>query len=440
MNTIVSEIFASGWRYAAARFRMYQLKGFRILATLAISALSSFSTLAMAGQWQAHQENGYDVSFDMTQTGMTLTGSASYTSMSGATGIGNVINGSINNNDLVFSVVWPDTATGRYTGHIDPDGMVRHGYTQDLGHPSSTSTWKSTTPVNLSGGKFTGTFPPTRRGGGPTFIYMVNADGRLLWARHDGAERGDGLATPGAWVGPRPVGRGWDGMKTVFGGGGNSIYFIDGDGLLKWHQHNGFNTGAGLEVPSAWSARKDVGRGWGGMKHVFAGGNGVIYTIADDGILRWYKHNGFLSGAGLDTPGAWQGPKDVGRGWAGLKHVFSGGNGIIYTIADDGILRWYKHNGFLTGAGLDTPGAWEGPKDVGRGWGDMKHVFPGGKDGIIYTIANDGILRWYKHNGFRTGAGLKSPGAWTGPKDVGRGWGDATHVFALMPSDPPPVR
>ena len=100
----------------------------------------------------------------------------------------------------------------------------------------------------------------------------------------------------------------------------------------------------------------------------------------------------------------------MGRGWEGLKHVFSSGeDGIIYTIAEDGILRWLKHNGFRIGAGLETPGAWEGPKDVGRGWEGLKHVFSGdaGEDGVIYTIGKDGILRWLKHNGFRSGAGLE---------------------------------
>jgi hypothetical protein len=282
-------------------------------------------------------------------------------------------------------------------------------------------------------------FPPSGLGGLPVFIYFVNPDGRLMWARHNGAENGDGLATPGAWVGPRPVGRGWSEAEAVFSGGGNSIYLIGSNGLLRWFRHNGFNTGAGLEDPSAWLGGNDVGRGWHGLQHVFPGGNGIIYTIADDGILRWYKHNGLFTGVGLETPGAWEGPKDVGRGWGGLQHVFSGGNGIIYTISDDGILRWLRHNGFRTGAGLTTPGAWSGPKDVGRGWGNLKHVFSPGRDGIIYTIADDGILRWYKHNGFQTGAGLATPGAWTGPKDVGRGWGEALKVFALMPSDPPPI-
>ena len=105
---------------------------------------------------------------------------------------------------------------------------------------------------------------------------------------------------------------------------------------------------------------------------------------------------------------------------------------FIYVVKADGRLVWLRHNGAKFGDGLETPGAWDGPKDVGRGWGDLHHVFPGG-NGIIYTIADDGILRWLKHNGFRTGAGLEDPTAWEGPKDVGRGWGDATHVFALMP-------
>jgi hypothetical protein len=175
------------------------------------------------------------------------------------------------------------------------------------------------------------------------------------------------------------------------------------------------------------------------VEAVFGGGGNTIYFIGSNGLLKWSQHNGFNTGAGLEDPSAWSGPKDVGRGWQGLQHVFSGGNGIIYTIADDGILRWYKHNGFRTGAGLETPGAWEGPKDVGRGWGEVLQVFSGG-DGIIYTISDDGILRWLKHNGFRTGAGLATPGAWEGPKDVGRGWGEVLQVFALMPSDPPPVR
>jgi hypothetical protein len=87
---------------------------------------------------------------------------------------------------------------------------------------------------------------------------------------------------------------------------------------------------------------------------------------------------------------------------------------------------------------LDVPGSWEGPKDVGRGW-DVKHVFSK-CDGIIYAIGTDGILKWFRHNGFKTGAGLDVPGSWEGPKDVGRGWQDFISVFSLIPSTPVPPR
>jgi hypothetical protein len=70
--------------------------------------------------------------------------------------------------------------------------------------------------------------------------------------------------------------------------------------------------------------------------------------------------------------GAWEGAKAVGIGWGDFKQVFSGGNGVIYAIAADGTLNWYRHNGYATGAGLETPGAWEGAKNVGHGWGDFK--------------------------------------------------------------------
>jgi hypothetical protein len=79
---------------------------------------------------------------------------------------------------------------------------------------------------------------------------------------------------------------------------------FDGNGRLKWFRHNGSNRGAGLEDPSAWSGPKDAGWGWAALQHVFPGGNGVINTIADDGDLRWRRHNAVETGAGLDSPGA----------------------------------------------------------------------------------------------------------------------------------------
>jgi hypothetical protein len=65
---------------------------------------------------------------------------------------------------------------------------------------------------------------------------------------------------------------------------------------------------------------------------------------------------------------------------------------------------------------------------------------PAPNPAFIYVIANDGILKWFRHNGFKTGAGLDVPGSWEGPKDVGRGWQNFISVFSLIPSTPVPPR
>jgi hypothetical protein len=119
--------------------------------------------------------------------------------------------------------------------------------------------------------------------------------------------------------------------------------------------------------------------------------------------------------------------------------VFSAGSGIIYAITRDGKLRWYRHNGYLTGTGLETPGAWEGPKEVGRGWNGFRQIVPAGA-GVILVIENDGKLRWYRHNGYLSGAGLEAPGAWEGPKEVGTSWHGFKKVVALIPASSSPVR
>lgn len=161
-----------------------------------------------------------------------------------------------------------------------------------------------------------------------------------------------------------------------------------------------------------------------------------IYAIDSNGTLKWYRHNGSRTGVGVKTPGAWEGPRDIGTGWQNFKKVFSASGGI-YAIANNGTLKWYRHNGFNAGDGLETPGVWEGPSDVGTEWQNFKYVF--GAVDVIYAIASDGTLKWYKHNGFKTGAGLETPGAWEGPRDVGTGWQNFLGVFARTPapSEPP---
>jgi hypothetical protein len=243
----------------------------------------------------------------------------------------------------------------------------------------------------------------------------------LLWYRHSGYA--DGTVS---WDGGRKVGNGWR-FDEVFPGPHGAIYAIEGDADLLWYDHLGIATGA-----RRWVGPRQVGNGW----HVrmvnpspqhFLGvfcdtGNqersigellrphpSIIYAVRADGTLLWYRHDGVMDG----TP-SWASNSGsvLGQGWVATnQRVFSGCNGIIYLIGDDGTLRWYKHNGYLEGT-FD----WEGPIDVGSGWDGFLDVFSIG-GGIIYAIDPDGTLWWYKHNGYQNGAA-----DWGERKRVGNGW------------------
>jgi Tachylectin len=249
--------------------------------------------------------------------------------------------------------------------------------------------------------------PPERS----AYIYAVANDptGTLNWFRHDGASSGTF-----AWQGPRTVNEAWSDFKQVFGGGEGVIYTLNKRGTLTLYQHPGFKTGVGRGDTGDWPPPKQLATGWTDVVHAFSTGEGVFYTITTDGTLNWYRYvNGTLAG-----------PNKVGRGWTDVRGVFSIGGGVIYVIRNDGKLEWLRHNGYLTGEGVEKSGTWIGPKEVGSGWSIYQHVFSSG-DGIIYGVAADGKLMWYRHRGFKDGTM-----SWEGPRQVGTGWLNLVDVFA----------
>ena len=54
-------------------------------------------------------------------------------------------------------------------------------------------------------------------------------------------------------------------------------------------------------------------------------GSGVIYAVAPNDDLNWYRHDGRGDGSFRWTDDA---ARKVGNGW-NVKHVFSGGDGVI---------------------------------------------------------------------------------------------------------------
>ena len=83
---------------------------------------------------------------------------------------------------------------------------------------------------------------------------------------------------------------------------------------------------------------------------IFSGGNGVIYGVQNDGTLYWYRHKGWLKGENnwVSLNG-----KKIGDGWI-FDQIFSGSDGLIYGVHNDGTLHWYRHKGWLSGAALPT--------------------------------------------------------------------------------------
>lgn len=267
---------------------------------------------------------------------------------------------------------------------------------------------------------FIGTFPvgpvPT-----PLTLYTVAADGELVWLAHRAARVGDAAA----WMGPRTCGSGWAQFRQVVPAGGSALFAVAQDGVLKWYRHDGFNDGSFV-----WQGPQDVGSGWERFSHAFAGGDGVLYGIEPDGTLRWYRHGTFLEGGA----GAWSGGHAVGSGWTQFARVFCAGQGVIYGVLPDGTLRWYRHLGFADGAL-----GWQGHTDVGRGWADFAQICSPG-EGVVLALTQDGRLLRYEHRGWLEGGLVET---WLGPQEVASGIRNANVMFALMPASAsavPPVR
>ncbi len=144
---------------------------------------------------------------------------------------------------------------------------------------------------------------------------------------------------------------------------------------------------------------------------------GIIYAIAQNNDLLWFRHDGRSDGSftWLDDNA-----RKVGVGWD-MKHVFYGGDGIIYAIDQNNDLLWFRHDGRSDGSFT-----WfdDNARKVGVGW-DMKHVFYGG-DSAIYAINQNNDLLWFRHDGRNDGSFR-----WfdNNARKVGVGW-DMKHVFS----------
>ena len=127
--------------------------------------------------------------------------------------------------------------------------------------------------------------------------------------------------------------------------------------------------------------------GWDGFKFLFSGGNGIIYAVDQQGQLLFYRDNTQDGTGDVNTPSV------IGLGgWDGFKFLFSGGNGIIYAVDQQGQLLFYRDNT------QDGTGDVNTPSVIGLGgWDGFKFLFSGG-NGIIYAVDQQGQLLFYRDN------------------------------------------
>lgn len=205
------------------------------------------------------------------------------------------------------------------------------------------------------------------------------------------------------------------------------IYALADNGDLLWYRHDGradgsFNwaTGSGNVVGTSWN-----------FKQVFSGGNGVIYALRENGELLWYRHIGRGDGTFTWAEGS---GNVVGTGWDFMKIFPSGsGDGVIYVIPHNevdpvtgqikkGDLLWYRHDGWRDGS---FTWAAESGQKVGHQWDGFADVFGGG-EGVIYGIKPGGELVWYCHEGRGDGTFAWAPNS---GNTIGHGWDSFASIF-----------
>ncbi len=109
----------------------------------------------------------------------------------------------------------------------------------------------------------------------------------------------------------------------------------DPSGVLGWHLNSG----------------NRVGNGWQNMKHIHGSGN-VFFAVPENGDLLWYSYSGHGEDDVSGTLG-WHpnSGNPVGNGWQNMKHIFGGvtefgdWSHVVYAVAQNGDLFWYRYSG-----------------------------------------------------------------------------------------------
>jgi hypothetical protein len=241
-------------------------------------------------------------------------------------------------------------------------------------------------------------------------FYGITPDGEIHWHKLVGAGDGRALWSTGSGT---QIGSGWEGYSTVISPGAAGIlYGLTSDGDLYWHCHLGCEDGT-----PEWEVRSGtlISGGWNAYSSLFVLWN-ILYGVLPNGDLYWFPPQNWLTDVlPISTPADGQ---LISHGWNQFDEVFTSfgvtpdgtGTALLYGRAPGGDLYWFRHDGWYTGTPAFVGSAkfplhqpWQ---RIGNGWDAYRLLLsqsPGEFPGIIYGITADGVLRWYRHDGWADG-------------------------------------
>lgn len=217
------------------------------------------------------------------------------------------------------------------------------------------------------------------------------------------------------------------------------FYAVGTSGNLTYHRYNG----AG-DPNTGWdpSSGNVIGNGWGSVRHAVGYDQDVIVAVTDDGYLHWYRYFGH----GRRDPAAsrenWHRNSGniIGSGWRNIRKLLActsagGQPAAIYTIEQNGDLRWFRYLG--EGAHDPTASRDWAPNTgnvIGNGWQNIRLAH--GSGNVIFAVDENGALRWYSYrgNGESNRAATEGWHANSG-NIIGNGWGDVWQLFGGYTAD-----